>query len=147
VHIIYYIKIYNVFFNIHLGLEEAESTYPLHTDSDKPMGIKNRTYSNRTSQALRLFASLIKTARKRKGWSESELAERCGSTRATVRKMEQGYPGTEIGSYFEVANLLDIPLFAEDDSHLSEIQKRVDLELSVLPKRIRKGSGEVFDDF
>ena len=111
------------------------------------MGKKSRTYSSRTSQALKLLASLIKAARKRKGWSESELAERCGATRATIRKIEQGYPGTEIGSYFEVANLLDIPLLAEDKDHLSEIQKRVDLELSVLPQRVRKGSEEVFDDF
>ena len=111
------------------------------------MGKKNRTYSSRTSQALRLLASLIKAARKHKGWSESELAERCGTTRTTIRKIEQGYPGTEIGSYFEVANLLDIPLLAEDQDHLSEIQKRVDLELSVLPQRVRKGSQEIFDAF
>lgn len=111
------------------------------------MGKKNRTYSSKTLQALKLLASLIKAARKRKGWTESELAERCGTTRATVRKIEQGYPGTEIGSYFEVASLLGIPLIAEDSDHLSEIQRRVDLELSVLPQRVRKGSEEVFDAF
>jgi len=111
------------------------------------MGKKIRTYSSRASQALRLLASLIKAARKRKGWSESELAERCHTSRATIRKIEQGSPGTEIGLYFEIANLLGIPLLAEDSGDLSEIQKRVDLELSVLPKRVRKSSEEVFDDF
>lgn len=111
------------------------------------MGKKIRTYSSRTSQALKLLASLIKTTRKRRGWSESDLAERCNTTRATIRKIEQGNPGTAIGLYFETAHLLGIPLLAEDDDNLSEIQKRVDLELAVLPKRIRKGSKEVFDDF
>lgn len=111
------------------------------------MGKKIRTYSSRTSQALRLLASLIKAARKRKGWSEAELAERCDTTRGTVRKVEQGKPGTEIGLYFEIANLLGIPLLAEDSGELSEIQKRVDLQLSVLPQRVRTGSEEVFDDF
>ena len=111
------------------------------------MGKKIRTYSSRTSQALHLLGSLIKAARKRKEWSESELAERCGTTRTTVRKIEQGNPGTEIGLYFETANLLGIPLLADDSDELSAIQKRTDLELSVLPKRIRKGSEEVFDDF
>ena len=47
----------------------------------------------------------------------------------------------------EIANLLGIPLLAEDSGDLSEIQKRVDLELSVLPQRVRAGSEEVFDDF
>lgn len=111
------------------------------------MGKKIRTYSSRTSQAIRLLGSLIKAARKRKKWSESELAERCGSTRTTVRKIEQGNPGTEIGLYFEIANLLGIPLLADDSNDLSEMQSRTDLELSVLPKRVRKGSEEVFDDF
>ena len=118
-----------------------------NSESHRPMGKKIRTYSSRTSQALRLLASLIKAARKRKGWSESELAERCGTTRMTVRKIEQGNPGTEIGLYFEIANLLGIPLLAEDSVELSEIQRRTDLELSVLPKRVRKGSEDVFDDF
>ena len=111
------------------------------------MAKKIRTYSGRTSQALALLASLIKAARKRKGWSESELAERCGTTRATVRKIEQGKPGTEIGLYFEIANLLGIPLLAKDGDELSETQRRIDLELSVLPKRVRKNSKDVFDDF
>ena len=111
------------------------------------MAKKIRTYSSRASQALQLLASLIKAARKRKGWSESELAERCDTTRGTVRKIEQGNPGTEIGLYFEVANLLDIPLLAQDSDDLSQIQKRVDLELSVLPQRVRKGPEDVFDAF
>ena len=111
------------------------------------MAKKIRTYSSRVSQALRLLASLIKAARKRKGWNESELAERCDTTRGTIRKIEQGNPGTEIGLYFEIANLLGIPLLAEDSDDLSQLQKRVDLELSVLPQRVRKSSGEIFDDF
>lgn len=111
------------------------------------MGKKIRTYSDRTSQALALLASLIKAARKHKGWSESELAERCGATRATVRKVERGNPTTAIGLYFEIANLLGIPLLAEDDGGLTEIQRRVNLELSILPQRVRKGNKEVFDDF
>ena len=111
------------------------------------MAKKIRTYSSRVSQALRLLASLIKAARKRKGWNESELAERCDTTRGTIRKIEQGNPGTEIGLYFEIANLLGIPLLAEDSDDLSQLQKRVDLELSVLPQRVRKNSEEIFDDF
>ena len=126
------------------GIEYPCSAY---SESHTPMAKKIRTYSSRASQALRLLASLIKAARKRKGWNESELAERCDTTRGTIRKIEQGNPGTEIGLYFEIANLLGIPLLAEDSDDLSQLQKRVDLELSVLPQRVRKNSGEIFDDF
>jgi transcriptional regulator with XRE-family HTH domain len=111
------------------------------------MAKKIRTYSDSTLRAIRLLASLIKSARKRKGWSESDLAERCGATRPTIRKIEQGSPATEIGLYFEIANILGIPLFADDARELSAMQDRVDLELSVLPERIRKDTKEVFDDF
>jgi transcriptional regulator with XRE-family HTH domain len=111
------------------------------------MAKKIRTYSDSTLRAIRLLASLIKSARKRKGWSESDLAERCGATRPTIRKIEQGSPATEIGLYFEIANILGIPLFADDARELSAMQDRVDLELSVLPQRIKKDTKEVFDDF
>jgi transcriptional regulator with XRE-family HTH domain len=111
------------------------------------MGKKIRTYSDNTLQAIKLLASLIKAARKRKGWSESDLAERCGATRPTIRKIEQGSPATEIGLYFEIASILGIPLFTNDAHELKAMRKRVDLELSVLPQRIRKDTKEVFDDF
>ena len=111
------------------------------------MGKKLRTYSDNTLRVITLLASLIKAARKRKGWSETDLAERCGATRPTIRKIEQGSPATEIGLYFEVANILGIPLFTEDTRELTAIQERVNLELSLLPQRMRKKSKEVFDDF
>jgi transcriptional regulator with XRE-family HTH domain len=111
------------------------------------MGKKLRTYSDNTLRAIKLLASLIKAARKRKGWNETDLAERCGATRPTIRKIEQGSPATEIGLYFEVANILGISLFTEDPHELTAIQERVNLELSVLPQRIRKDTKDVFDDF
>ena len=43
------------------------------------MSKKARIYSKSTLQALKLFASLIKVARKKHGWSETELAERAGN--------------------------------------------------------------------
>jgi len=111
------------------------------------MGKRTRTYSNRTLLTVDLLAKLIQSARKRKGWSESELAERCGATRPTIRKIEQGNPSSEIGLYFEIAAILDIPLFSDDPGQLRSLNKKLDLELSLLPQRIRKGIEEVIDDF
>ena len=107
----------------------------------------SRIYSNHTLQALNVFASQIKLARKNHGWSEEELAERAGTSRSTLRGVEQGTPSTEIGLYFEIAALLGIPLFDEDSKNLKTIQKNLDMELALLPKRIDKESKVVFDEF
>jgi len=111
------------------------------------MGKKIRSYSDVTLYAIDLLAKMIQSARKRRGWSESELAERCGATRPTIRRIEQGNPATEIGLYFEIANILDIPLFSDDPKQLRSLNEKLDLEISVLPQRIRKGTEDVFDDF
>ena len=108
---------------------------------------KTRIYSKSTLQALKLFASLIKVARKKHGWSEAELAERAGTTRPTIRKIEQASPVSEIGLYFEVAYLLGIPLLSSDSVEMTAIQDKLDLQLAVLPKRIDRAPSEVFDDF
>ncbi len=111
------------------------------------MGKKIRSYSDVTLYAIDLLAKMIQSARKRRGWSESELAERCGATRPTIRRIEQGNPATEIGLYFEIANILDIPLFSDDPKQLRSLNEKLNLEISVLPQRIRKGTEDVFDDF
>ena len=106
-----------------------------------------RVYSSATRQALKLFASQIRVARKKRNWSEAELAKRAGTTRPTIRKIEQGNPGTEIGLYFEVATLLGIFLYTPNSMRLVQEQQKLDLELSLLPKRIDQDDDEVFDDF
>ena len=111
------------------------------------MSRSKRTYSTHTLQAIKVFASLIKVARKKHRWTVAELAERAGTTRPTIQKIEQGNPSTELGLYFEVAGLLGIPLFEEDKEKLSAVQKTLELQWAVLPKRIDKDTEEVFDDF
>ena len=104
-------------------------------------------YSAATQQALNFFATQIRISRKKRRWSEAELAERAGTTRPTIRKIEQANPSTGIGLYFEVATLLGIALYTPNDSRLAQEQQKLDWELTLLPKRIDKGNDEVFDDF
>ena len=111
------------------------------------MAKKSRTYSNQTLQAINVLASQIKIARKKHHWSEAELAERAGTTRPTIRRIEQGSPASELGLYFEVAILLGISLFDSDSQGLAAIQDNLNLQLAVLPKRIDADRSEVFDDF
>jgi transcriptional regulator with XRE-family HTH domain len=111
------------------------------------MSKKTRNYSSYTEKAIKVFASQIKAARKKQRWSEAELAERAGTSRPTIRKIEQGNPTTELGLYFEAASLLGIPLFGADKQKLTSIQEKLDLQLALLPKRIDKDTEDVFDDF
>ncbi len=106
-----------------------------------------RTYSNRTLQAMKIFASQIRLARKEHKWSTTELAERVGTSRPTILQIEQANPTTGLGLYFEAANLLGISLFEPDANEMTAIQKNLDMKLSLLPKRIDKDRSEVFDDF
>ncbi|MEX0618621.1 MAG: helix-turn-helix domain-containing protein [Pseudohongiellaceae bacterium] len=106
-----------------------------------------RTYSNRTLQAIRVLATQIQLARKQHRWTEAELAERAGASRSTIRMIEDGNPATGLGLYFEVATLLGISLYDADSQKLTDIQHTLDLKLALLPSRIDKHRGEVFDDF
>lgn len=106
-----------------------------------------RAYSSRTMQAVKVFALQIQVARKQHGWSEAELAERAGITRPTIRQIEQGNPATGIGLYFEVATLLGIHLFAEEEAELKSHEDRLNLQRALLPKRITRDKEDVFDDF
>lgn len=111
------------------------------------MAKSTRTYSSRTLQSIKIFALQIQAARKQQGWSEAELAERAGTTRPTIRQIEKGNPATSLGLYFEVATLLGIPLYDADSQKLTGIQNNLELQIALLPKRIDKDRGEVFDDF
>ena len=99
-------------------------------------------------QALRLLGGLIEEGRIRKGWSREELAERVGVTALTLRRVIRGEPGVAIGTYFEAATLLSIPLFGQDSRRAldQELARQREL-LALLPARIRRGEAPLDDDF
>ena len=70
-------------------------------------------------KALSLLGENIKLACKRRGYSQSLIAERTGLSRLTVRKIEQGDSTVSIGHYVAVLSVLglveDLGLVASDD--------------------------------
>lgn len=100
-----------------------------------------------TRQALRLLGGLIEEGRLRRGWSRESLAERIGVGLVTVRRLVKGEPGVAIGTYFEAATLVGIPLFGQDALDLEREAVRQDERLTLLPTRVRrKTAGETLDD-
>ncbi len=108
---------------------------------------KNRTYSNYALDAASLLGGQIKLGRKKRKWSEKNLAERAGISRATLQKIENGEMNCAIGLYFEVAALVGLILFEDDKFPLSRQIEQTKDKLALLPKRIQTRTKVVDDDF
>lgn len=108
---------------------------------------KTRVYSQYTKEAVSLLGQLIQVARKKRRWSEKDLAERVGIARETLQRIERGDPTCSIGLVFEAASLLEIPLFDSDHTPLATNLDRTAEVLSLMPKTIRKSKKVVDDDF
>lgn len=108
---------------------------------------KSRTYSRYTAEALHLLGGQIRLGRKRRRWSEGELAERAGIARATLQKIERGDPAGTIGLVFEVAALVGLKLFDADLAGLERHRAETDAVLTLLPKHTHAPRKAVNDDF
>ncbi len=61
---------------------------------------KQRTYSQYAQEAAVLMGEQIKLGRKQRHWSEINLAERAGISRATLQKIENGAMSCAVGLVF-----------------------------------------------
>lgn len=108
---------------------------------------RTRTYSRITKEALAILGKLVRIGRLERQMTAADLADRAGITRTTLRKIENGEPGTEIGTVFEVATLAGVRLFDLGHRALTMHSARLDETLTLLPKSVRPSTGKVDDDF
>ena len=108
---------------------------------------KLRTYSKYAQDATTLLGKQIKLRRKQRKWSEHNLAERAGISRATLQKIENGEMSCSIGLVFEVATLVGINLFENDKLPLSNHIEQTKDKIALLPQRIQVKKRNVDDDF
>ncbi len=108
---------------------------------------KQRTYSKYALEAVTLLGEQIKLGRKQRKWSEKNLAERAGISRATLQKIERGEMSSAIGLVFEVATLVGVNLFEQDKLPLSRHIEQTRDKIALLPKRIKAKTKVVHDDF
>lgn len=109
---------------------------------------KNRIYSSYTREAASLLGKRIRLGRIQRKWTETELAERAGLSRATLQKIEKGDPSVALGRVFEVATLVGVRLFDAESPRLTDHIDRTNDQLALLPSAVRKsGSADVDDDF
>ena len=91
-------------------------------------------------RALRALGENIRMARLRRGISTTLMAQRAGTTRSTLRRIEHGEPSCSLGSYAAVLKCLgletDITLLAKDDILGRKLQDaNLPLPKSRSPKR------------
>ncbi|WP_082483333.1 helix-turn-helix domain-containing protein [Rubellimicrobium mesophilum] len=105
------------------------------------------SHLSRVSTALlEALAAEVRAARKERGWTENDLAERLGSSRDTVRAIEAARPSVAAGTLFEAAYVLGLPLLG-GDANVARIKSEAQARLVLLPGRVRPRRLEVNDDF
>lgn len=107
----------------------------------------SRPYSRLTKEALKLLGAQVRLARKQRGMTEVELAERAGIARSTLQLIEKGDPRVDIGLVFEAATLAGVSLFVPEASSLTPHIERLEDKLALLPHSIRRPKGTVNDEF
>ena len=104
-------------------------------------------YPRTVRQAAQLLGSQIKQARIERRWTVRELAERAGVSTNTLLKVERGDPTVTLGTAFDVATLVGVPLFYEDRSRLAQEVARSRDRAALLPQSVRQREEELDDDF
>jgi transcriptional regulator with XRE-family HTH domain len=103
--------------------------------------------SIRTQTTLHVFGNMLRAARQERKMSQQELAERLGVSRQTVSALEKGEAKVAIGTVFEAAAIVGIPLLADSNRDLQRLATTVAGLASLLPERARSTSVELDDDF
>lgn len=92
-----------------------------------------------------MLGTAIRVGRLHRGWTVRQLAERVGVSHATITAVEAGRPGVAIGTAFEAATLVGVPLFSESDAARETYGALKRAELALLPIAARPR--RVDDDF
>ncbi len=71
---------------------------------------------SRNSQQL---GAALRRNRKKQGLTQEDLAKRMNSRQATISKLEQGAPGTQLKTFFDVLTALNLEIVVKDRSTTS----------------------------
>lgn len=106
-----------------------------------------RAYLPNVTEAAQLLGEQIRRARRARRWSQRELAERAGITPGTLIKIERGDLSVRLGTTFEVASLVGVPLFHADRSLLTLDLDRTQARSTLLAERVRPRKEDLKDEF
>ena len=107
----------------------------------------HRSYSRYAREAAKLLGLMIRTARIERDLTVADVAERAGTSRGLVHRIEKGEMGSSIGAAFEVAAIVGLRLFEADRTTLTRHLTMQSDKLALLPRSVRTGTAKVKDDF
>lgn len=75
------------------------------------------------------------------------LSQRAGVSRGLIQRAERGDPGCAIGTVFELATIVGVPLFEAEPDRLDMAVASAEKTLQLLPAAARLPNLQVNDDF
>jgi transcriptional regulator with XRE-family HTH domain len=107
---------------------------------------RHHAYSPTVYDAATLLGAEIRQARLARRWTVRELAERVGISPATLQKVERGNPSVALGTAFDAATLVGVPLFYADGARLADEAARARRPI-VLPRAVRHLKRDLDNEF
>ena len=74
------------------------------------------------------LGAAIRDRRRRRGWSQRELAEKVGASRQWVNEVEKGKTRTEIGLVLRTLDALDVTLRLDRDDRMHDEDGSLDID-------------------
>ena len=108
---------------------------------------RSHTYSPQTLDAARVLGLRIAEGRRRRRWTQAELCERAGVSKATLRNAERGEPTVAVGVMFELATLVGVELYGLPPGDLRDLAARESDRLALLPAHVHPRHVSVDDNF
>jgi len=105
------------------------------------------TISTHTTIVLETLGAMIKAARIERHESQADLAERVGVSRYTISLLEKGNPNVAIGTVFEAATIVGIPLMGDDPRQLATLSQSIAKLVQILPSKGFSKKVELDNDF
>ncbi len=102
--------------------------------------------SKPVADVLRILATQLEAARREQRMPQAELAERAGISINTLKAILSGSPTVAVGTVFEVAYILGVPL-AEDEQNLAVARNTLARLVKWMPKAVHKPGARIDDDF
>ena len=93
------------------------------------------------SRALRRLGQDISAARRMRRLSQEDLAQRIGTSLSTVRRMEDGYPGTALHTFLRALHVLGRLDDLAQAMTLENDALGMELVREQLPQRVRTSAG------
>jgi transcriptional regulator with XRE-family HTH domain len=108
---------------------------------------RSRVYPENVLRAAELLGAQIRQGRIGREWTVRALAERAGVSAGTLVRIERGDPTVAIGTVFDVAVLVGVPLYYEDQDRLRSGAARERERAVLLARRVRPSGEEPDYDF